>query len=69
MDRETLALGYAGVDSGFLRHAVAAARCHGLGTRAILVEAGWRRTVGGQSDMITDIALDLAAAGCVDWRE
>ncbi|MFI2206339.1 hypothetical protein ACH47Z_37355 [Streptomyces sp. NPDC020192] len=68
-DRETLAPGYAGVDSGFLGHAVAAARRHGLDTRAILVEADWRRIVGGQADMITDIALDLAAAGCVDWRE
>ncbi|MFF4214120.1 hypothetical protein ACFYZE_33190 [Streptomyces sp. NPDC001796] len=55
--------------SGFLRHAVAAARRHGLDTRAILIEAGRRRMVGGQTDMITDIVLDLAAAGCVDWRE
>ncbi|GAA3127603.1 hypothetical protein GCM10010521_12550 [Streptomyces rameus] len=66
VDREMLALGYAGVYSGFLQHAVAAARRHGLDTRAIPIETGRRRMVGGQAGMITDIALDLAAAGCVD---
>ncbi|MEQ8264958.1 4-hydroxy-2-oxovalerate aldolase [Pseudohaliea sp.] len=60
VDRDSLTLGFAGVYSSFLLFAKRSAEKYGLSARDILVELGRRGTVGGQEDMIEDLALDMA---------
>lgn len=56
----SLAMGYAGVYSSFLLHAESAAKRFNLDSRDILLELGKRKAVGGQEDMILDVAAELA---------
>lgn len=60
VDRDALTLGYAGVYSSFLLFAQRAQKKYGIPARDILVELGRRGTVGGQEDMIEDLALTMA---------
>lgn len=62
IDRDGLMLGYAGVYGSFLLHAKRAAERFGVDTRDILLELGRRKAVGGQEDMIIEVAIQLERA-------
>jgi 4-hydroxy 2-oxovalerate aldolase len=62
MDRASIMQGYAGVYSSFLIHAERAAERYGVPAYRILEEIGKAGYVGGQEDMIVDVAVQLAAA-------
>jgi len=60
MDRASIMQGYAGVYSSFLIHAERAAERYGVPAHEILQAVGEAGYVGGQEDMIVDVALRLA---------
>jgi 4-hydroxy 2-oxovalerate aldolase len=59
IDKASLSLGYAGVYSSFLLHTFRIVKKLGLDPRDILIELGKRKVVGGQEDMIVDVALSM----------
>jgi 4-hydroxy 2-oxovalerate aldolase len=59
-DRDSIAIGYAGVYSTFLLHAKKAAERYDVDVREIMVELGQREAVAGQEDWVIDVAMDVA---------
>jgi 4-hydroxy-2-oxovalerate aldolase len=60
INNDGLMLGYSGVYSSFLLHARRAVKRFDVDIRDLLIELGKRRTVGGQEDMIIDVAIEMA---------
>ncbi|MGQ9616698.1 MAG: 4-hydroxy-2-oxovalerate aldolase [Spirochaetota bacterium] len=60
IDKSSLILGYAGVYSSFLLHTYKASERFKVEPRDVLIELGKRKVVGGQEDMIVDVAYELS---------
>ncbi|MBW2941368.1 4-hydroxy-2-oxovalerate aldolase [Zhongshania aquimaris] len=62
VDRDSLILGYAGVYSSFLLFAKRASKKYGVPSQNILLEMAKRKAIGGQEDLIEDVAMEMAKA-------
>ena len=60
IDRDSLTLGHAGVYSSFKLFAQRSGKRFGIDSRDILVELGKLKVVGGQEDMVEDVAARMA---------
>ena len=60
IDGASLIMGYAGVYSSFLLFAKRAAEQFGVDERDILIEVGKMQAIGGQEDLIVEVARELA---------
>jgi len=69
VDSRSIMLGYAGIYSSFLIHAERAAERYAVSMHDLLVAVGNRRFVGGQEDMIVDVAIELAERGAQVVRQ
>lgn len=62
MDRGSIVQGQMGVYNSFLLHAERASERYGVPVQDILAEVGRRGYVGGQEDMIIEVAINLQTA-------
>jgi 4-hydroxy 2-oxovalerate aldolase len=63
MDRNAIVQGWVGIYSSFLLHAETAAERYKVPTHDVLRRCGELGLVGGQEDMIIDVAIQLATSG------
>lgn len=58
LDRNAMTIGYAGVYSSFLKHAVRQGERYGVPAH-LLLRAAQRKLIGGQEDQLIDFALEI----------